>query len=69
MKNVFSHAQGGRGITSFAVVSTRELEVLAIQKRKGWGWGGAKEFLPLKKGGWGRLHLRFFHFVAPLTGP
>ena len=42
----FSHAKGGGGggITSFEVVLTRELEVLA---RVMWGGGGAKSCHPL----------------------
>ena len=70
-----SHAEGGRGITSFEVVLMWELEVLAIVM----GGGGAKSFHPLKagrrklypvlRGGGGAKSFdpQFFHFVAPLS--
>ena len=38
----FSHAEGEGGTTSFEVIITRELEVLAIVM------GGTKSFQPLK---------------------
>ena len=61
---------GGTVKTSFGVVLTWELEVLAILK------GGAKGFRPLKGGGGGGSELRLTHFVATphpspyfMTGP
>ena len=70
---VFSHSEG-RSTTSFEVVLTRELEVLAIVMGVG---GGHKTFPPFKRGGghkkfysilrWGGqtfLDSRFSHYVA-----
>ena len=73
----FSHAEGGWGAqTSFEVVLTWELEVLAILME------GTKSVHPLKKGGGGHkvlpcleeggqkvLDPRFFHFVVPPPSP
>ena len=68
--NSFSRVEGCVGTTSFEIVLTWELEVLAIVM------GGAKSFQPLKgvhnkfnpvlKGGAQKVsEQRFSHFVAP----
>ena len=74
----FGHAEGGGGTTSFEVVLTRELEVLAIviggckkfpfHPLKGGG-GGRNKFYPVLRGGGGGVQTvldpRFFHVVNP----
>ena len=53
------------GTTSFEVVSTRELEVLAILMGEGGG-GGTTSFHPLKKrGGGGAKRPVIFPFCSP----
>ena len=62
----FSHAEGGGGgeHTSFEVVLTQELEVLAILIVI--GGEGAQIVLPCLEGGRKKFWTRdFFHFVGP----
>ena len=74
VRTSFSHAEWGRGTTSFEVALTWKLNVLAIvlgigakslhplKKREG---GGRKKLYPVLRGVEKVLNPRFFHFVAP----